>query len=914
MKLSLKSALATIAAIGLLTAGLSVPAQAAGESIDVVITDDTLTGSTISGYDPGVTLRVALIAELGRLVWENNGSGASLVSYDGSQSQSLWLEGTQDQLNAALGEISILKPCSGSYRIYAQVSADTLLENPLNGHLYKTVYNSLYFNDAFNEANQTPLQQGGTDTFGYLATISNPIENTIVSNLLTPYTWFGATDRDVDGDWTWISGPEAGQVFYRGMANQGGEPVDGKYSNWNGGEPNGGTDENYPEMLGGGKWNDINDSARYYTIEWGGMPGDNLTSASVKSDYADISITSVITGLGTEENPYRVNNAEALAATSGCGGEGVKFLQTADITLPADWAGNGTMNGYFEGNGWTITYSPNTVITHDNFGVWANAGNDFDSEIHNVTVVGDLDAHGYNRVGLLLGESNALIYDTAVSGSINVSDERQYIGGVVGRAWRDMIRVTSTVNITGGAADYLGGVVGEMDATLNNVTWSGSINIDSQDENFNYYVGGVAGLMDCGGSENSSSSGTITISGHYYGVGGLVGNGCGWITRSYSSVDIVANGSTNIGGLIGETDAEIWRTFATGDVAGFEGVGGLIGVAVGNDIYNNYARGDVNAVNYAGSIFGELRWSWIENLYATGHVTAGESRGAIGRFAGSPSIQRLHWAPTQAAVDVPGDLRNGEVPFTEAESKDWAYYLGDGWDISTIWDEGYSWTICEAFNDGYPFITSLYSEDPCLQVQSLTPFAVISGSGVEGETLTGSSGTWDAGTTQTLQWRRNNTPIDGATATTYIPVAGDVGNTITFVVTSTKPGYQNVMRYSIGITITAKPEVVVPPKKNTKLSVAVGGFAGNSWWVPKGFAAAIKKAGKAHAKATTVTCTGIVAPGGTATWQKTLGLKRAVLGCAFVISNNPKLKVKLAWKVAKKSDAVLRGVELKFNK
>jgi hypothetical protein len=862
MNFRLKSLFSGIAAFGLIVGGFTVPAKAVGETFDIALAGDNLAGS-ISGFDPQATLRMALVSSMGTLSWNNQGSNASLVSNSGNNSQGLWLEGTADQLTAALGEVTVFKPCAGNYTIYAQVSADGLLQNPLNGHFYKTVYNPLYYNDAFNEAQNIPLQAGGTDTFGYLATVTEPIENILVSNLLQSGAWFGATDRDVEGDWTWISGPEAGQVFYRGMADQGGAAVDGKFNNWNDGEPNDSSNEDYPEMLDNGTWNDIPDSTRFYSIEWGGMPGDNLANSTVATDSIDITITSAIEGSGTDQDPYLVDDVAALSAVSGCSGQGVHFLQTEDITLPANWAGDGSLNGFYDGSGYEISYSPNTVVSHDSFGIWAQAGTSYETEVRNLWISGDLDATGYNRVGLLFGDSDANILYTHVSGSIIVSDERQYIGGLVGRQWRDIRDVTSTVNITGGAADYMGGVAGEMDATMTRVTWSGSINIDSQDQNYNYYLGGVAGLMDCGGMESSSSTGSITVTGFYYGVGGLVGNGCGWMADSHSSVEISANQSTNVGGLIGETDSEIWRSFATGDVSADSGVGGLIGVAVGNDIYNNYARGDVTAITYGGSLFGELRWSWVENMYGTGHVTAGESRGAIGRYNGDPSLQGVHWSPVQAAVDVPGDLHNGEVPYTDEEATDLAYYQNDGWDISTNWDEGYAWTICAAFNDGYPFLTASSEQNPCLIEQSLTPFSEISGTGVEGDVLTGTTGTWDAGTTQTYQWRRNNTPIAGATTTTYTPVVGDVGSSITFVVLSTKPGYIDVVRYSVGKTITAKPvdEEVVPvvaPIKKNNLGIVVSGFGKNAWWVPKGFHTSIKKAVKAHSKATVVTCVGIV--------------------------------------------------------
>lgn len=63
----------------------------------------------------------------------------------------------------------------------------------------------------------------------------------------------------------------------------------------------------------------------------------------------------------------------------------------------------------------------------------------------------------------------------------------------------------------------------------------------------------------------------------------------------------------------------------------------------------------------------------------------------------------------------------------------------------------------------------------------------ITGTPTSGQTLTVSNGTWTGSPTPTYtrQWRRNGVNISGATATTYLLVAGDVGAIITVVVTAT---------------------------------------------------------------------------------------------------------------------------------
>jgi hypothetical protein len=59
----------------------------------------------------------------------------------------------------------------------------------------------------------------------------------------------------------------------------------------------------------------------------------------------------------------------------------------------------------------------------------------------------------------------------------------------------------------------------------------------------------------------------------------------------------------------------------------------------------------------------------------------------------------------------------------------------------------------------------------------------ITGTGKVGQTLTCDKGTWvGAAISYTYRWRKDNTPIIGATATTYVVAAADLGSEITCLV------------------------------------------------------------------------------------------------------------------------------------
>lgn len=96
----------------------------------------------------------------------------------------------------------------------------------------------------------------------------------------------------------------------------------------------------------------------------------------------------------------------------------------------------------------------------------------------------------------------------------------------------------------------------------------------------------------------------------------------------------------------------------------------------------------------------------------------------------------------------------------------------------------YSWTL------GTPAGT-IYGVSkhavPATPVNSVLP--VISGTAQVGQTLTTTNGTWsNSPTSYTRQWKANGVAISGATGTTYVVQAGDVGKTITVTVNAVKVG------------------------------------------------------------------------------------------------------------------------------
>ncbi|MGQ8338884.1 PKD domain-containing protein [Sunxiuqinia sp. A32] len=128
---------------------------------------------------------------------------------------------------------------------------------------------------------------------GYLVTITSREENDFVWSKVKGVGWIGASDADVEGDWKWVTGPEAGTLFWRGDYTNG-RRMNGEYSFWSSGEPNNSGDEDYAHINQNPSketksWNDLPDrgggSGGYYypqgyIVEFGGMEGDPDISLS----------------------------------------------------------------------------------------------------------------------------------------------------------------------------------------------------------------------------------------------------------------------------------------------------------------------------------------------------------------------------------------------------------------------------------------------------------------------------------------------------------------------------------------------------------------------------------------------------------------------------------------------------------
>jgi filamentous hemagglutinin family protein len=180
---------------------------------------------------------------------------------------------------------------------------------------------------------------------------------------------------------------------------------------------------------------------------------------------------------------------------------------------------------------------------------------------------------------------------------------------------------------TSGAAGGVGGLVGRMfsrpqngpssDGSIANSFATGDVRAAIRtDGNATYYIGNdVGGLVGSGGTTTITSSyATGNVAGGDR-VGGLVGGGSSQITDSFATGN--ATGTSGIGGLVGVSGANITGSFAYGNVAGISfinsngvpvqsrQVGGLVGTLDGGQITNSGTNGATSGSINVGGLVGQ---------------------------------------------------------------------------------------------------------------------------------------------------------------------------------------------------------------------------------------------------------------------------------------------------------------------
>ena len=162
------------------------------------------------------------------------------------------------------------------------------------------------------------------------------------------------------------------------------------------------------------------------------------------------------------------------------------------------------------------------------------------------------------------------------------------------------------------------------------------------------FVGSLVGYSN-GSIISSYATGSIASTNYSAFAGGLVGGNSGAISNSYATGNYLATRGTGLGnetrfagGLVGQNESTgtISNSYATGSVAGYEYLGGLVGVNSGS-IDGSHATGNMSEpfgdnAQYVGGLAG-TNGGTISKSYSTGNITATGNVTWIGGFVGLSS-------------------------------------------------------------------------------------------------------------------------------------------------------------------------------------------------------------------------------------------------------------------------------------
>lgn len=240
------------------------------------------------------------------------------------------------------------------------------------------------------------------------------------------------------------------------------------------------------------------------TLELSKMVSDAELSANTIVQGPTLALNGVAY-IGTEENPYKINNLDDLVAfrtrvNSGTTYDGLFVKLMTDIDCGSSWTpiGDGTVynhktfKGTFDGNNKTITY----VIPSTSSSLLGFFGYTQNATVKNLNVNATIESSGSAIGGIVACQEGGVITGCTATGSIYGS--ANHYGGIVGRNYasanNSISSCTSSVDITStkSGANYIGGIMGYFytAGTITGCNASGDIYAP---EETGTYVGGIAG-------------------------------------------------------------------------------------------------------------------------------------------------------------------------------------------------------------------------------------------------------------------------------------------------------------------------------------------------------------------------------------------------------------------------------------
>ncbi|MFZ4111685.1 MAG: YDG domain-containing protein, partial [Ilumatobacteraceae bacterium] len=347
---------------------VSAPSQPMGSSKtfrqanDVAATLNTATSlgynNPSTAYTLGETVRATLSVTNGTVNLTLNGT--ALIS-GALGSSTFTIDGTQSQINSALNSATVTATSAIPTRVTLDIGmkpADQTISSRTytynsNGHFYTRIAGSATSWTSSDTAAKA-MSLGGRP--GYLATIQSSGENSTAAAVNgANNSWIGTTDTDVDGTFRW-KGNDTNSVFRIGVNNYA-----GRYNNWNSGEPNGGTTENYGMIRDNGTWNDCPNTCGTMgsIVEFDPVSSRTVTNLDFASSLAATAASARNLGLGTTFLPTSTwANGEIVRATFTASAGTIAYT-AGSTTLVSGASGSSTVT--FEGTVGNMNTALNSV-------------------------------------------------------------------------------------------------------------------------------------------------------------------------------------------------------------------------------------------------------------------------------------------------------------------------------------------------------------------------------------------------------------------------------------------------------------------------------------------------------------------------------------------------------------------------
>lgn len=456
------------------------------------------------------------------------------------------------------------------------------------------------------------------------------------------------------------------------------------------------------------------------TLGAGGLIGfnnvNNIVDSSATGNVTGIELVGGLAGLneGTITGSFAtgtvsgVNNVGGLVGLNDASGGGAATISNsyASGAVSSPLSAGGLVGENTAGGTIIQSYATGSVAGDDVAGglVGDNEGSITDSYAEG-PVAGQLATGG------LVGDNNfGIINNSYATGTVQGGQEDT--GGLVGSNEGTIQNSHATGNVSG--VDSTGGLVGDNLSTIQNSYATGTVTATGD------YTGGLTGASD---GTITDSHATGAVGGVAY-VGGLSGsneNG-GIISHSYATGDVTATGYA-AGGLVGANstsdladpltgaDVSVTGSYATGNVNGTLGVGGLIGANAANlansTIQHVYATGNVTGQQYVGGLVGanatQGGTSGIDRTYATGLVTGiSDVGGLIGEnnvVSGSSTVSNSYWntqtTGQAAAIGTNNGTTSNLTGLTTTQMHQLASFGNFGTHIDAQGGTGTVWRIYE---------------------------------------------------------------------------------------------------------------------------------------------------------------------------------------------------------------------------